>query len=455
MLFPDIRCDLELYNVARLFFGDDVPMISLDKNDDEYIITCDGQSQKLRYNRVDFAVMGERFDSRILKLALYDALSAFTGRKMPWGALTGVRPTKLFYECLNTYNDSACAVGAMREVYRISDKRAAVLADIAAAQSGKIHYPEEYINLYIHIPFCASKCSYCSFISVPTYKTEKLRARYVELLCREISSSIDLIKSSGYKILSVYVGGGTPTALSLDELSAVLESINVTNCEYTCEAGRPDTITMENLKIMKQRGVNRVCVNPQSLSQKTLNAIGRSHTVDMFYAAYGMAKQFDFAINCDLIAGLPDESLSDFVHSFNGIMALKPDNITVHSLAKKNGSGLRYDKTENALTADMLDYALDNRGQYIPYYLYRQKRAACNLENIGFTILGHECINNITTMEETVSVMACGAGAISKTISNGDITRFANLRDVSQYNDRFDERLTAKLEFFKKVLHSR
>lgn len=144
-----------------------------------------------------------------------------------------------------------------------------------------------------------------------------------------------------------------------------------------------------------------------------------------------------------------------FLHSFNGIMALKPDNITVHSLAKKNGSGLRYDKTENALTADMLDYALDNRGQYIPYYLYRQKRAACNLENIGFSILGHECINNITTMEETVGVMACGAGAISKTINNGDITRFANLRDVSQYNDRFDERLTAKLEFFKKVLHSR
>lgn len=438
-----------MYDVARLFYGDDIPAISMTQNGAAFEVTVDCNTFSFLYDDPIYsAIPTAHFDGRLSKIALYDALKAYTGREMPWGALTGVRPSKLFYENVKNGKSESEACEIMQKVYRVSLPRALVLRRIVFAQRGKIDFPSEYINLYVHIPYCTTRCTYCSFVSVPIEKYKAQSVEYVKLLSEEIKRSLDFLSSRGKKILSVYVGGGTPTALDAKELDAVLSAIGTQSVEYTVEAGRPDTIDDEKADILKAHGVTRVCVNPQTLCKTTLEKIGRRHTVDDFYKAYDIIERRKFDINCDLIAGLADETTDDFAASFEGIKALAPQNITVHSLSKKNGSVIRYDSGENAAAEGMIDYALNNIGNYRPYYLYRQKRQAGNLENIGFSVNGKECVNNITTMEETVGVMACGAGAISKYIGNGVIARCANLRDVPLYIDRFDERAKSKLDFF-------
>ncbi len=449
MFIDDIRTNTELNDVARLFFGDEVPVISLCGDGNVYTVNACGNTYKFEYTDNKYsAIPKERRSARLMKIALYDALYSATGKTMPWGALTGVRPSKLFYELLKNGKTPTEATQAMIDVYRVGEDRACVLRRIEYAQRGKIFYPDNYINLYVHIPYCTTRCSYCSFVSEPVCKNAERVERYVDLLCNEVQCSVDAIRKNNMRILSVYIGGGTPTALNANQLDSVLTAIGDFDGEYTCEAGRPDTIDEEKCDILSRHGVNRVCVNPQTLSDVTLNAIGRSHTSADFFRAYEIAKSRGFDINCDLIAGLGDETVDDFSKSFEGVKALKPANITVHSLSKKNGSGIRYVKGENSAAADMIEYALKSLGEYRPYYLYRQKRQACNLENIGFSIKGKECINNITTMEETVGVMACGAGAISKFIVGGKILRHANLRDVKLYIEDFDNRLRAKLDNF-------
>ena len=452
----DIKNDTELRDEVRLFFGDNVPDISMTEDCGKYRITCADSSVNIDISSYDcISIPAERRDARLSKIALYDALTALTGREMPWGALTGVRPTKLVYECINSGKTPLEATKIMESVYRVQPFRAKLLSTIIEAQSGKVFFPEDYINLYIHIPFCSSRCTYCSFMSVPIEKYMGAAEKYVTLLTDEIKRTVEFLHSRGKKILSVYIGGGTPTALPENLLRRLLCDIGKFDCEYTCEAGRPDTITEQKADILKQSGVTRVCVNPQTLSDDTLVRIGRKHTVEQFYSAYKLVKDRDFIINCDLIAGLENETLSDFINSFDGIKALRPENFTVHSLSKKNGSAIRYDDGENSAAADMLHYCLNNLGEYRPYYLYRQKRQACNLENVGFSLPGDECVNNITTMEETVGVMSCGAGAISKFVRAGKIARFAAMRDISLYIDRYEEKLIDKLSAFDAVYSDR
>ena len=263
-----------------------------------------------------------------------------------------------------------------------------------------------------------------------------------------------MIKRSGKKIYSIYVGGGTPTALPDDCFEKVLSALP-SGVEFTCEAGRPDTITREKAEIMKKNGVTRVCVNPQSLCDQTLEKIGRKHTCADFFAAYELIKSYEFDINVDLIAGLCDETESMFLSSVEKIALLRPDNVTVHTLSIKNGSALKNEGSEvkNSDVEKMVDdaYALLTKAGYSPYYLYRQKNMLGNLENIGYSLPGKICANNVTTMEETLSVVACGAGAISKRIfPKGRIERLANLRDASLYIEQESQRLQKKLEFFEK-----
>lgn len=454
MSIEDIYDDTELADVAKLFFGEDIPRIALSGNDDRFSVDVDGKRFRYDYSNPEYSVIPpEHRAGRLKKIALYDALESFTGRVMPWGALTGVRPTKLFYECVKLGSSRKTAQEIMRRVYRVSDFRAKILGDIYDAQKDKVCCSSEYCNLYVHIPYCTTRCTYCSFVSAPIAKNIRQSHTYVDLLCDEIEKSLDFLRSHGKKILSIYIGGGTPSALCDEDFDKMLSAIGNPGVEYTCEAGRPDTVTDIKADIMKSHGVTRVCVNPQTLNEKTLALIGRSHGVDDFYKAYEIVKKRGFDINCDLIAGLDGESFDDFKISFDGIKSLGPQNFTVHSLSKKNGSEIRYRDGENADAAQMLEYALNNLDNYRPYYLYRQKRQAGNLENVGFALPGTECVNNITTMEETVSVMACGAGAISKTISNGKIYRFANMRDVPLYIARYSEKLKAKLECFENNFH--
>lgn len=449
MYINDIRSNTELSDVARMFYGDCFPQISVTVSDADFTVNIGGTEFRQVYDdRIYTIIPQDHKLGRLSKIALYDALMRYTGKSMPWGALTGVRPSKLFYECIRTGHTALEAVDIMQSVYRVSRKRAEVLNKIFEAQKGKIYFSPEYVNLYVHVPYCTTRCTYCSFVSALISKNTEQARTYVKLLCDEIERSTEFLKSNGKKILSVYIGGGTPTALEPDLLNDILESIGKFDGEYTCEAGRPDTVTAEKCDIMKRNGVTRVCVNPQTLSPSTLEKICRNHTVQEFLEAYETVKSYGFDINCDLIAGLADETLQDFKYGLDGILELAPQNFTVHSLSKKNGSSIRYDTDENSGTSAMLDYVLDRNTGYAPYYLYRQKRQSGNLENIGFSVSGKECVNNITTMEETVGVMACGAGAISKAIIGGNITRFANMRDINLYIAEFDNKLKSKLNSF-------
>lgn len=451
----DIRQNAELCDVARLFFDEDIPTAAIVCDGFSYVVEIFDRTFSFDYSDIADSIPQSRQAARLSKIALYDALASLTGEVKPWGALTGVRPTKLVYEALAAGRNENEAIAVMSEIYRVSKKRADILGEIIRAQRGKILFQNEYVNLYVHIPFCPSRCNYCSFVSVPMDKKHAAEARlYVELLCKEIRETLLFLNSRGLKILSAYIGGGTPTALDGQSLDSVLGAIGDVGCEYTCEAGRPDSVTEEKMSIMRRHGVTRICINPQTLNDATLEKIGRRHTAEQFFKAYDIAVKCGVDINCDLIAGLNDETEEDFSRSFDGVKALCPQNITVHSLAKKNGSGIRYDGGENLRTAAMTEYAFSHSNGYSPYYLYRQKRQACNLENVGFAVLGKECINNITTMEETVSVVACGAGAISKYVGGGKIARFANMRDLKLYAERFDEKLAGKLEFFGSLYDS-
>lgn len=450
----DIHDNTELNDVVRLFYESDPPEIGFgyDKGANAFTVEIGGKAYSLDCNASIYSDIPPAHKmTRLAKIALYDALGAFSGRSMPWGALTGVRPTKLFYENVRLGKSADGAQRCMSDVYRVSPFRADVLRRIFDAQKGKVHFSDEYVNLYVHVPYCTTRCAYCSFVSDLIDKRRAQSEQYVDLLCREISSALELIRRDGRKILSVYIGGGTPTALDDVSFHKLLSAIGDMGCEYTCEAGRPDTVTREKCEIMRDHGVTRVCVNPQTLNDDTLALIGRGHSAKDFFDAYSLVKSYGFDINCDLIAGLSGETIADFVNSFDGIKALLPQNITVHSLSKKNGSAIRYDRGENSDAPIMLDYALRNASPYEPYYLYRQKRQAGNLENVGFSLKGRECVNNITVMEETVGVVACGAGAISKFIRGGNIVRFANMRDTALYISRFDERLKAKIDCYKSV----
>lgn len=441
-LNSDYSIENELTEVAGLFFDPQ----SVDTEIDCFFlqtspyITIDGEFFAVRLGKQ------EKKFSRACKVELYKALSAYTGKTFPWGALTGVRPTKLGYEIVSSGGD---IVEGLKK-YCVSERKAEIIKQIVNNQRGFCRSTRK-LNLYIHIPFCTSRCNYCSFVSLTAKGNEKLMEQYAEYLIKEIESGAKLISEQDYTVDSVYIGGGTPTALTESELKAVLCAIPYKGVEFTVEAGRPDTITPQKLDIMQECGVTRISINPQSFSDKTLRSIGRNHTAEDICRVYEAARgRFD--INMDLIAGLSDETPTDFAQSVNKAIDLRPQNITVHTLSRKNGSLLKNEHANFTVgVSEMVEdaYNLLTAAGYEPYYLYRQKNMLENLENIGYTLKGKACRNNITTMEEFYSVFACGAGAISKRLfDEGRIERFANVRDVKLYIDQFDERLDKKTKFF-------
>ncbi len=443
-LSSDYSIESELLEVCNLFF---------DVATSELIIDCCFMSGapyicingKYFYIDLNTRPVRDRF-SRMCKTALYKTLSDYTGQSFSWGALTGVRPTKLGYEIKNT--GEAIVDGLMK--YQVSRSKAELVERIINNQKG--YSPSvKKINFYIHVPFCVSRCNYCSFVSLPTKNNEKLMRTYVEYLIKEIRQGVYQLERCNYDVDSIYIGGGTPTALNEELLNDLLDSVPYKNIEYTVEAGRPDTITEEKIDIMKQHGVTRLSINPQSFSDKTLSIIGRSHTSQDIIDAYNKCKG-KFAINMDLIAGLTGEDITDFNYTLTKTLELRPENITVHTLSKKNGSILKNeDILEGKNIAQMIEraYSFITKDGYEPYYLYRQKNMIDNLENIGYALPGTFCVNNITTMEEFYSVFACGAGAISKRLFEGNrIERFANVRDVRLYIEQFEERLEKKTKFF-------
>ena len=395
--------------------------------------------------------LDNKYVKRFSKIALYRALCQYTHKTLPWGSLTGVRPSKLFYECSKEGLDP---IKTFTGLYLVSKEKTNIVDDIVQHQQ-KRSQGDKDIHLYIHIPFCPSKCTYCSFVSYSNKKYNDMLPKYVDKLILEIKETLKVIKKKKYNLRTVYIGGGTPTILANEDLDRLLSSLPKNIEEFTVESGRAETISLEKLQTMKKHSVTRICVNPQSFNKKVLQAVNRPANFDAIKEDICNAKKLGFIVNMDLIAGLPKDTVQSFKNSLKKCISLDPDNITVHTLAIKNASQLRQDKfahKNEQIVSKMVDYSykkLHKKG-YFPYYLYRQKHMMANLENIGYAKSGTECIFNIDSMEETASIVACGAGGISKRFFRKEnrIERYANIKDIPQYMDRVEEITQKKLELY-------
>ena len=395
--------------------------------------------------------LDNKYVKRFGKIALYRALCQYTGKALPWGSLTGVRPSKLFYECIKEGLDPETT---FTELYQVSKEKTAIVADIVQHQQ-KRSQGEKDIHLYLHIPFCPSKCTYCSFVSYSNKKYNEMLPKYVDKLILEVKETLSIIKKKKYNLRTVYIGGGTPTILANEDLDRLLAVLPKNIEEFTVESGRAETISLEKLQTMKKHGVTRVCVNPQSFNKKVLKEVNRPANFDAIKEDICNAKKLGLTVNMDLIAGLPKDTVQSFKNSLKKCISFHPDNITVHTLAIKNASQLRQDKfahKNEKIVSKMVDYAYKklHKNEYFPYYLYRQKHMMANLENIGYAKAGTECIFNIDSMEETASIVACGAGGISKRFFRKEnrIERYANIKDIPQYMDRVEEIAQKKLELY-------
>lgn len=413
--------------------------------------------------RCDVCYQDRKDTKNRLKRLLYEILQEISGRELPWGTLTGIRPTKIPLRMLEEGADETAIRTYMKDTYLISEKKETLCTEIAKKEH-RLLAPVDYENgysLYIGIPFCPSTCLYCSFTSYPIGIWKKRVDAYLEALFKEIDFVAEHFKD---KVLdTIYIGGGTPTSLSADQLDRLLtkieESLDLSDLlEFTVEAGRPDSITRDKLEALHRHGIGRISINPQTMNQKTLDLIGRHHTVEQVIDSFHLAREVGFAtINMDLIVGLPGEHMEDVEHTMSVIKELDPDNLTVHSLAIKRSArlNLEWDKyqdlhMENSEKHMALAHRTAQALGMEPYYLYRQKNMTGNLENIGFAKEGKAGLYNILIMEEKQSIVALGAGAACKCVSDHGltVTRCENVKDVGLYIERIDEMIERKRELF-------
>ena len=405
-----------------------------------------------------------------LKRTLYQLLSEYTGVELPWGNLTGIRPTKIPMALLEEGKSEEEIARYMKETYFTSDEKIKLSIEIAERELELLHkldYEEGY-SLYIGIPFCPTTCLYCSFTSYSMSAWKNRMDDYLSALEKELDYTA--VKFAHKKLNSIYIGGGTPTTLNPKQLDRLIRKIKCSFdlsdlVEFTVEAGRPDSITKEKLMVLRNHDISRISINPQTMKQETLDLIGRHHTVQQTIDSFYLARELGFDnINMDLIVGLPGESLSDVADTMEVIRKLSPDNLTVHSLAIKRAARLniqreRYQDFEIVNTADhiALTSKVAEEMGLSPYYLYRQKNMAGNFENVGYAAPGKAGVYNVLIMEEKQSIVACGAGASTKRVwvqPNPDgthrIERAENVKDVAQYIARIDEMIERKSRLFTK-----
>ena len=398
-------------------------------------------------------------DKKMIMLSLFSALNSVLKTNPPWGALTGVRPSKLVRQWLEECYDENEIIRFLTDEIHCRNEKALLAIESAKSETvvaGKIISIAESLNknpvcLYVGIPFCPSRCLYCSFnAGHMTAEGEGKHGEYVSALVRELREKSRLLEKINGVVTSVYVGGGTPVHLSERHLELLFESINkhftfIPNFEFTVEAGRPDSLTPVKLKIMKNLGVNRIAVNPQTLNDKTLASIGREHTAGDFFNAFEAARRAGFNnINTDVIAGLPGETVSDVKKTLGGVLALKPENVTVHTLAVKRASKmnenlLEYKFPSASETDAMVETALSacREAGMAPYYLYRQKNSVGSFENTGYCLPGRECAYNVGMMSETQTVLGAGAGAVSKFLCGSRIERKYNIKNIDLYIQKY------------------
>ena len=448
---------MAFYPEEKYIYTDEDVFLSLllSKDNTDYHIKIKSEDNILEFSS---PLRDTKFDTKNdLKRNIYINLLNLGNKKLPWGTLTGIRPTKIVMEMLENDMSLEDIKKHLKEVYLVSDKRIKLCTDTAKNEFNilkKIDYKNGY-SLYIGIPFCPTRCLYCSFTSYSIAQWKKDTDTYVEALCKELLAVSKMYK--GKKLQTVYMGGGTPTSLEGYQLSKILNVVktnfDLSNLlELTVEAGRPDSITREKLEALKDVGVDRISINPQTMQQKTLDLIGRHHSIEDIYESYKLARDVGFEnINMDFIIGLNGETLEDVIDSFTKVRTFAPESITIHSLALKRAARLNTENKreimDNDLILSMINTATDTCADLglEPYYLYRQKNMAGNLENIGFSKPGKECLYNILIMEEKQTIIACGAGTSSKIVfGDGRIERIENVKDPKLYIERLDEMIMRK-----------
>ena len=443
--------------------GDGTAVTRLDKTADKTVLSAllsiNGKSYNKSYELSNDAVDYNNECERLLAVALYDCFVSASGYVPEWGILTGVRPAKLFSR-LAAENGEANAENWFKNALKVSDEKIS-LCRSAVVSEGKItslSRPDSF-SLYISIPFCPTRCSYCSFVSHSVENAGKLIPDYISLLKKEIAYTADIAKKIGLRLETVYIGGGTPTSVTAEQLGSIMkcvtDSFDTSNLrEYTVEAGRPDTITAEKLETIKHLGAGRISINPQTMNDSVLEKIGRRHTAADTVKAFETARKCGFCnINTDLIAGLPGDTPESFFDTVRSILSLDPESITVHSLSMKRSSRLTVTGSfpevkagENA--GKMVSFArntLEKHG-FLPYYMYRQSKTVGNLENVGYAKPGTECLYNVYTMDETHTILACGASAVSKLRQphGSYIERIFNFKYPYEYISRFNELIERK-----------
>ena len=458
----------ELENLTRLFFPNEKITVIRDFSEPQppYIYT--EVSDKITisvnigsFNKSETAVKKLTDDDNELVSAqlLYKLLCDFTGLTQPWGILTGVRPVKLLRRLAEESNEEQAVKKFLNDFF-VSNEKIALSRETEHNERKilELSRPESF-SLYVGIPFCPSRCSYCSFVMASIERAEKLIEPYTKLLCEEIKRTAEIANKLGLRLETVYFGGGTPTTLSAEQLDTVLRTVNkcfdMSTCrEFTVEAGRPDTIDIAKLFALKENKVDRISINPQTTNDDVLKTIGRKHTAQQFFDAFELARKCGFDnINTDLIAGLPTDTPESFKNSLDSIVRLNAECITVHTLCMKRASrltteGVTLDLKQARDAREMLAYTQNILGQngYIPYYMYRQSRMVGNLENVGWSKRGFESLYNVYVMDETHTILACGSGGVTKLKRNNPdyLEGIFNFKYPYEYIDRFDELIQRK-----------
>lgn len=460
-------CAYHTEKIAVMFFpleklktdGDDNVVIETKKENNTLSVRVRAFS---RFEEQSRTIPSDADVAHELSVLLYDTLSKLTGYTMPWGILYGVRPARLMHATV----ESVGRDGAVKKF--LSDKVQQKKIDLALAVMERENRiielsSDNSFSLYVSIPFCPSRCSYCSFVSHSIANAQELIEPYVELLCKELEYTGSVAKELGLRLESVYFGGGTPTTLSPSQLDALLGTIErsfdlSTVREYTVEAGRPDTVTREKLDTLLLHNVSRISINPQTFNDDVLKSIGRRHTSNQTVDAYNLARQMGFGnINMDFIAGLNSDTFDSFKQSIDTAINLSPESITVHNLALKSGAYLcteneLFDLTKRSLATKMIDYSYNTltENAYNPYYMYRQSKSLGNLENVGYARDGYDCLYNIFMMDETHTVLAAGAGAVIK-LKNPKTThieRIYNYKYPYEYINNFAQIISRKKGIF-------
>lgn len=433
---------------AKVIFTEDENYISF-----ETVISRDGISSKgkaIGKNKTDWSTLEYRRKcQKYARLSFYRAAVPTFISQPPWGALTGIRPGRFITDMLLDGKSDTEALATMeKELYVTSERAKMALQTAKASIKVQESLFDKDICIYIGIPFCPTRCSYCSFVSNSVDKSAHMIEPYLSALFSEIEQVASIIGKASLRIISIYIGGGTPTTLAARQLEALTSKIenhfDLSNLrEYTVEAGRPDTITKEKLNVMQRKGVSRISINPQSMDDKVLSAIGRHHNSKDIIRALEMTQGYGFDINMDVIAGLPDDTPDGFSRTLDTLVSLYPDNITIHTLALKKGSKIMTENTRIPIpqaVGEMLQYAqatLSTKG-YNPYYLYRQKYISGGFENVGYSLPEKENIYNVCIMEELCSIISMGAGGSTKLVTpgTGNIKRIFNPKYPYEYINR-------------------